>query len=458
MTLTDLTNLCNKKNWEEVNQTLRTKGWEYHESSRGNTYQYNTITWSYEKSRYDDKALAWFYLFTYDGLPNQIIYTVHNQDSYSIIERSIATAGFKLTDSEIENNEIISTYSNSNYILKISTRKTTRDDYWESSITTYSITLIKKAGIYDFDNGKKTDYFDNGKIKMEYTLLNGKLNGTIKVYHHNGKIKKTGTCSNGLANGQYKEYDEDGNLTAEYIMTNGMKNGVLKVYENEKISYSTTYKDDVLNGQQIIYHYDNETGKLNAKTFENYSNDEKNGICKLVYFEEDNKERILTFEAYSNGVKNGAFQGIKGDSLIIGNYKNDKLNGSYKVYFDEMRMFMGGVIQTDVSKLILLIDGNYVDGKENGYWKYYDFWKGGSLREEGNYINGLKIGEWKYYYPPFKDILTMEEIASYSHQLYLTQIYDKGMLNGKSTRYSYLDNTQISSSDIKELYREGKTF
>ena len=139
LTLTDLTSLCSKKNWEEVNQTLRVKGWEYHESSKGNTYQYNTITWSYEKSRYDNKALAWFYLFTYDGLPNKITYTVHNQDSYSIIQKSIATAGFKLTDSEIEDNEIISTYASSNYTLKISTRKATRNDYWESSITTYSI-------------------------------------------------------------------------------------------------------------------------------------------------------------------------------------------------------------------------------------------------------------------------------------------------------------------------------
>lgn len=447
LTLTDLTNLCNKKNWEEVNQTLRTKGWEYHESSKGNTYQYNTITWSYEKSHYDDKASAWFYLFTYDGFPNKITYTVHNQDSYSIIQRSIATTGFKLTDSEIENNEIISTYANSNYTLKISTRKTTRDDYWGSSITTYSITLIKKAGIYDLDNGKKTDYFYDGKIEAEYTLLNGKLNGQLKVYYRNGKIKKIGNFSNGAENGQFKEYDEDGNLTAEYTMKNGKKNGIFKFYENGEISSSTIYKEDVKNGQHIEYFYNKETGKLNGKYIGNYLNDEKNDIWKLVYLEDNDKEKTLTFKTYSNGVKNGAFQKAKGDSLIIGNYKNDKLNGTYKVYFDSLRLLFGGVINTDISKLTLITDGNYIDDKESGRWKYYDFFSG-SLTQEGIYYNGLKTGEWKYYYPLRTDDVT-GETAKYAKQLYLIETYADGKLNGKSTRYSFLDEIEVPCPETK---------
>ena len=40
--------------------------------------------------------------------------------------------------------------------------------------------MIKKAGIYDLDNGKKTDYFYDGGIKEECTLLNGKIREKIK--------------------------------------------------------------------------------------------------------------------------------------------------------------------------------------------------------------------------------------------------------------------------------------
>ena len=34
--------------------------------------------------------------------------------------------------------------------------------------------LIKKEGVYDNENGKKYEYDDNGQIRAEYYLLNGK--------------------------------------------------------------------------------------------------------------------------------------------------------------------------------------------------------------------------------------------------------------------------------------------
>jgi antitoxin component YwqK of YwqJK toxin-antitoxin module len=305
LTLTDLTTLCGKKNWEDVNQTLLAKKWTYYDSEKGNTYKYNTITWSFNKDYYSEKAQAWFYLYTYEGYPNKISYSVFNKESYSIIQNSIASAGFKLINSEIENNEIISTYSNANYTLKVSTEKRDKSDYsWESkSLTAYNFTLIKKAGIYDPDNGKKTDYYYGDVVKAEYTLLNGKINGQVKTYHYNGKIKLIGNYTNGEKNGLFKEYDDSGNLEteysmsngelngvlktyysngklrrsgnylkgeehgsfveydeygtkeAEYVMANGMKNGVLKVYEDGKIDVSTTFKDDIKNGQRIEYYY-----------------------------------------------------------------------------------------------------------------------------------------------------------------------------------------------------------
>jgi hypothetical protein len=144
LTITDLITLCSKKNWEEVNKTLQIKGWEYHESSTESGL--SVITWSYKKSYYDDKALGWFYLYTDNGFIDKVYsvaYTVHNQESYSIIQNSIETTGYKLIDSEIENNKLISTYENSKYYLIISTIKTTREDS-KSSITTYNIELVKK--------------------------------------------------------------------------------------------------------------------------------------------------------------------------------------------------------------------------------------------------------------------------------------------------------------------------
>ncbi len=50
LTLTDLINLSNKKNWEEVNQVLLSKNWIYFKSERGDSYKYSTIIWSFNKS------------------------------------------------------------------------------------------------------------------------------------------------------------------------------------------------------------------------------------------------------------------------------------------------------------------------------------------------------------------------------------------------------------------------
>ncbi len=449
LTLTDLTTLCSKKNWEDVNQILLAKKWTYYDSEKGNTYKYNTITWSFNKDYYSEKAQAWFHLYTYEGYPNKISYSVFNKESYSIIQNSIASAGFKLVNSEIEDNKIISTYSNANYTLIVSTEKRDKsDDYsWESkSLTAYNFTLIKKAGIYDPENGKKTDYYYDGTVKAEYTLTNGKINGTLKVYNENGTIKRIGNFTNGLENGLFKEYDESGNLYAEYTMTNGKKNGVLKIYEDGKLSYSNTYKDDSKNGQHIEYYYNDETGKLLLKQIGDYLNDEKNGTWKLIFIEDDNTERVLKFENYTKGIKNGQFQDAKGDSLIIGNYRNDKLHGEYKVYLDISRMLLGGVIRTDTANLSLIVDGSYYEGEKSGYWKQYDLT--GALRSEGRFVSGKETGEWKYYYTNWSD--GKNGNMPYSRQLFLVQNYQNGLLDGKSTRFSYLEEEEYPCSELDD--------
>ena len=79
LSLNELFTLCNKPNWDEVNEYMLKKGWEYHESSKGDDSHYNTITWSYEKEYYGDKAKGWFYLYTYEGYPNKISYSFFNK-------------------------------------------------------------------------------------------------------------------------------------------------------------------------------------------------------------------------------------------------------------------------------------------------------------------------------------------------------------------------------------------
>lgn len=438
LTLTDLTNLCNKQNWENVNLNLVSKGWTYYDSEKGNSNQYNTITWSFNKELYSDKANAWFYLFTYDGQPNKISYSVFNKESYTIIQNSISTGGYKLIGSEIENNEVISTYSNPNYILKISTEKRTDDDWTDRSITAYNFTLIKKSGVYDVDNGKKREYFDDGTLKFEYILTNGEINGQIKAYYENGQIKKTGYYKNGKGNGAFVEYDEEGNKTSEYNLLDDEMTSLLIKYENKLISTSTNYKGGLKNGPFIDYYHNDDTKELYLIIYGEYLNNEKNG-CWKSYYIDNKKERLVKVETYSNGVKNGYFQDVEGDSVIVGNYKDGKLNGEYKIYIDLSRMIVGGVINTNVTELTLITEGYYVDDAQSGYWKYYDYT--GTLRHEGRLLNGEKTDDWKYYY----SILSTENGIElpYSKELYFIRKFQNNKLNGRSIRFSFLNEEKI---------------
>lgn len=444
LTLTDLTNLCNKKDWEDINQTLLAKNWTYYNSEKGNTYKYNTITWSFNKEEYNDKAQGWVYLYTYDGFPNKISYTVSNKESYSLIQNSILPSGFKLTNSEIEDNKVTSTYENVLYSLKIETEQRKDNDWIDRSITAYNITLIKKAGIYDEENGEKTDYYYGDIKKAEYNLSNGKINGQIKLYYENGNLKKTGNFTNGVSNGKFIEYDEKGNKTSEYTTLNGEIEGIQTIYE-KNISQITNFKKGIKNGQYLMYNYDDETGNLKLKLIGQYLNDKKNGTWQLFYIEEE-KESLLTIENYINGIKDGAFQDIKGDSLIIGSYENNEIHGRYKVYRDFAKMLFGGIIRTDTSKINLISDGYYDKGLRSGYWRNYDFTK--TLINEGSFLDDKETGEWKYYYTKFSDGKTGNMPCS--GQLYLSQSLSNGKLNGKSTRYSYLSKKEYLSPSLNE--------
>ncbi|WP_026837075.1 toxin-antitoxin system YwqK family antitoxin [Gillisia sp. JM1] len=445
LSLSDLHNITSVKNWENANQYLLNKGWEYYESSKGDSNRYNTITWSFNRS-YEDKASGWFYVYTFDREPNKITYTTFNKSSYSAIQKALKNYNYKLLDSKIKNNEITSEYSNQNYILKINTDKREGSSRLDESITGYRFELIKKYGTFDSNNGEKIEYDDYGNISMIYNLKDGVFHGDLKVYHPNGKLKKTGSHYLGDTNGDFVEYDEEGNTIAEYTILKGMRNGPATVYANGRKSYTTHYIKDEVSGEHINYIYTDE-GKLFFKEYGQYLDGKKIGLWKTISLAED--EKVLFKTTFKNGIKEGVFQLPHGDSLTIGNYKNDKLHGSYKVYLDVKRILMGGLISTDTTKLQILTEGNYDYGNKTGKWNYYDFTK--TLREEGFYAKDLKQGQWKYYYTKY---MTDDKTEPYSGKLYLIENYKYGKLDGKSQRLSYLNKVETPCPEEAERSKD----
>ncbi|KJD32935.1 hypothetical protein PK35_08135 [Tamlana nanhaiensis] len=391
MSLSKLENICNKENWEDVNQILISNGWEYYESSKGDSDRYNTITWSFNKSKYNDKASGWFYLYTYEGFPNKVGYSVFNTTEYTSIQSTLRSKGYKLKNNEIRDDELISNYSNKKFLLTISTEKRKKDEYssLEKSFTAYHFDLIKKSGIYDPNNGFKTFYFeDSDQIETQYNIVDGKIEGVAKEFNRNGTLKTV-----------------------------------------------TPYINDKRHGEEVNYLYDNETGNVNVKLITSYVNGAIEGYTKIIFLDNKNKEHILSKVYYENNLRQGPAQEIASDSLIFSNYRDDKLNGSYKIYRDLNKLLLGGIIKTDSTKLLLTDSGSYEDNLKTGFWKHYSL--SGAL-SEGNYKKDLKSGLWKFYHPKF---LNGDIEASYSQELFLTENYSNGMRNGEVEYFSQINYT-----------------
>lgn len=432
LTLSELFSICNKSNWDEVNEYLLKKGWEYHESTKGDNEHYSTITWAYNKEYYSDKAQGWFYLYTYEGLPNKLSYSFFNKQSYNTIKSGVTAAGMKLVDNSIEDNELVTKYSGANFFVSIRTAKREKEESYsgDNSITAYSVVVIKKTGVYDSDNGKKTDYYEGGQIKAEYYLTNGKLNGQLKVYHENGNIQRVGTYVNGKENGRFIEYDEDGKKTAEYPMVNGEINGVLTIYKDGLKSQEITKQNGVSNGKFVAYYYSDE-GKLHSKLQGAFLDEKKDGLWQTFIISEG-KEELIEYTTYSNDEKNGAFKEyVNSDSLETGTYKNGILNGYFKRK-TKMTGFEGKNFESEVTWWNMESEGNYINGLEDGKWIYYFF---GGKSEEGNYQLGNKTGKWIKYV----------RMGNYADKIQQETNYTNGKENGLCKRYFEFETVSDST-------------
>jgi antitoxin component YwqK of YwqJK toxin-antitoxin module len=444
--ISDLQNICNKSNWESVNQHLMNKNWEFAGSEKGSSFKYSTITWSYNKS-YNDEAEAWFYLFTYDGLPNKISYSVFNKASYSIIQNSLTANGYKLVESAIEDNEVISTYDNNKFILKITTEKREKDgySYSDESITAYRFMLIKKSGVYDPDNGNKFAYWDDGyTVKAEFTLKNGELHGERTRYFSNGSIKEKGIFSNGIGNGNFVEYNMSGEITKEYVLKNDEISGIAFTYENGLKQKKITFENGAKTGDYVEYYYDSED-ELFLKTIGNYKNDELDGRWETIRIE-GNIDEVIEYWNYKNGIRDGEFlEYIGSDSIVKCNYINGELNGEYsvktKITFLDPETYEESFFWSKES------EGHYLKDLKSGEWTHFLM---GTRSEEGHFISDQKEGAWKSY-------ITM---GNHSGALQSETNYHNGEKNGLKLVYYSTDwiddskNGEVSMSPVNKRILE----
>ncbi|AKQ46410.1 hypothetical protein TH63_13515 [Rufibacter radiotolerans] len=438
LTLPELINLCERQGWESVNNSLLNKGWIYHESNKGDSENFSTITWSFNKEHYSNKAQGWFYLYTYKGRPSKLGISVFNKPAYVAIYNGLSAAGFKLTKSSIEDDQVISTYANPSFYLNISTQKREDNDWSDRSLTAYVITIIRKSGIYDPNNGSKVDYYEDGTVKMEYSLKNGNLHGQVNTYHENGKLAKKGTYLNGQGNGSFIEYDEEGTITSKYSMANDELHGLVTIYSDGRKSIEKEFLQGTQTGKYAEYHYSEEDQQLNLKILGFTVDSEKSGKWQTFIFEEG-KEVLVETINYKNGQKHGLVEEfVNSDTLEIATYNNGILEGPYKRKISKSLSTSEGEVIS--SYWDLDASGFYKEGLKSGKWSYFD----NDIKvSEGYYTNDKKEGKWINYvlFNPHVGKVLSEET------------YSRGKKNGVSKRNFLYDLIDDSTDTNIKYYK-----
>jgi antitoxin component YwqK of YwqJK toxin-antitoxin module len=105
----------------------------------------------------------------------------------------------------------------------------------------------------------------------------------------------------------------------------------------------------------------------------------KNGLLNGPYVEKSDSGKVIIQGEYIDGEEEGEWLYEVGDNKEIGSYVGGKREGLWKHYTDE----------------VLYFEGNYIEGNPNGDFTYY--WENEKIKEKGKYIMGKKEGDWNIY-------------------------------------------------------------
>jgi len=241
----------------------------------------------------------------------------------------------------------------------------------------YAKKFTKSKFVGFFKNGKPdgrgTSYFLGNKI-YEGEFKNGLLHGDIKIGGKN--ILFEGPYRYGVRHGYgtqyiYGNYGET--LLKKYrgLWLNGKAEGEHfsdTFWKNKTYINKFIYINHKANGP-VIFHYEDSDDHRLYKYVGNFKDDSAHGKAKVYQYNDDTNQFYLHFE---------------------GNYENGKENG----YGTRYSLSYRGNERIPVK----LYEGEYKNGKRHGRGKLYDHDKNGlKLVYEGEYKNGRRHGNGIYY-------------------------------------------------------------
>ena len=314
-------------------------------------------------------------------------------------------------------------------------------------IETYAIgeKSMQKA----YYSNKKLAYTREGKLDEDYNLL---TNGKYTEYYKNGQMKVQGSYKEGKRDGEFKAFLKNGKSAGSVFYKDGkiIKSTLVKAMK-DNASFSpvtdiyykledshTLRKVDYENGLLRIYFIYNKDGIPDGESVEYY---EEGNIKSIIPFR-NNMVEGLTITYYENG---------NIDEEV--NYKNDKMNGEAKSY-DENGKLNGRTIFKDDIKLEEEVHKENEILKntfKNGEVVKQDICSPNGTLKERRVLNGNEM-EYSTFY---ENGNVKQKILTKDKVIIKEQLYAR---NGNIMLNSFFSMDGKPIKEVFEYYPDGKLF
>ena len=298
-------------------------------------------------------------------------------------------------------------------------------------------------------SNKELAYIKEGKLTENLDVL---ANGKYTEYYKNGKIKIQGNYKEGRRNGEFKTFLKNSKSAGSVIYKDGkiIKSTLIKSMKDNAsfspISYvnydlDTSYsigKVDFPNKLLKTYYMYNKKGVLNGDSIKYY---EEGNIQSIVPYKNNLVEGLI-IRYYENG-------NIKEEV----NYKNDKMNGEAKSY-DENGKLNGRTIFKDNIKLEEEVHKENEILKntfKNGEVVKQDICSPNGTLKERRVLNGNEM-EYSSFY---ENGNVKQKILTKDKVIIKEQLYAR---NGNIMLNSFFSTDGKPIKEVFEYYPDGKLF
>jgi uncharacterized protein len=297
--------------------------------------------------------------------------------------------------------------------------------YWEEDSN--HIQTIKDG------NGYYKTYYNFGRVKENYTFLNGLKSGYFEERTANGAVSVKGEFISGKKSGEWVVYGYGGNIEKRMRYLQDTLNGLYEVYYNDTLL--NTVGNYSMGKKMGSWRWNFPNGR--TEMMGEFLDDAQHGQWVFNY-----PSGAVSYEAkFEKGKKTGKWQYYyeNGQEYRVGTFSNDQKEGIWQTWYENGALLMAGA---------------YTHGKETGLWKNY--WESGNAKNLANFKDGVLNGTWVSYNPNniktaegyYRDGLKVKEWREYYDNGRLMQISNYKII----TRKNY--SKDISVMGMKEKLSE----